>query len=176
MEKLSHSAQDYLEAILILSQERGKTRVKDVADHMGVKKPSVVVAIRSLAEKGLVNHEHYGYVELTKERQRVAQQIYHRHQVLTKFLIRILGLNPGMAEQDACQMEHYISPLTLERLVKFVEFVENFPTTGQDPKWLTYFKRYVKTGEPPPCKEEQHHISTEQDTIGAGPSSSLPDP
>ena len=155
MENLSHSAQDYLEAILILSQEKGQTRVKDVAEHLGVKKPSVVVAIKSLAEKGLVNHEHYGYVELTEEGERVAQQIYHRHQVLTKFLNKILGLSPELAEQDACQMEHYISPQTLERFVKFVEFVENFPTTGQDPKWLTYFKRYVETGEPPPCREEK---------------------
>ena len=154
MDNLSHSAQDYLEAILILSEERGKTRVKEVAERLEVSKPSVVVAIKSLAEKGLVNHEHYGYVELTREGYEVARQIYHRHQVLTTFLNRILGLTPAMAEQDACQMEHYISPLTLERLVKFVEFVDNFPTAGQDPKWLTYFKRYVETGEPPPCRDE----------------------
>ncbi len=154
MENLSHSAQDYLEAILILSQEGGKTRVKDVADHLQVKKPSVVVAIKGLAEKGLVNHEHYGYVELTEEGHRVARQIYHRHQVLMEFLSRVLGLDPELAEKDACQMEHYISPLTLERLVKFVEFVDNFPTLGQEPKWLTHFKRYVETGEPPPCRED----------------------
>ena len=155
MDNLSHSAQDYLEAILILSQEKGMTRVKEVAEHLGVKKPSVVVAIKSLAEKGLVNHEHYGYVELTEKGREVAQQIYHRHQVLARFLNKILGLDPDLAEQDACQMEHYISPLTLERLVKFVEFVDNFPTVGQDPKWLTLFRRYVETGEPPPCKDEE---------------------
>ncbi len=153
MENLSHSAQDYLEAIFILSQEKGKTRVKEVAHHLGVKKPSVVVAIKSLAEKGLVNHEHYGYVELTEKGQQVAKEIYHRHQVLSRFLNKILGLDPSLAEEDACKIEHYISPLTLERLVKFVEFVDNFPTLGQDPKWLTYFKRYAETGEPPPCKE-----------------------
>jgi DtxR family Mn-dependent transcriptional regulator len=113
-----------------------------------------VVAIKNLAEKGLVNHEHYGYVELTPKGEEVAQEIYHRHQVLTQFLSKILGLDPKLAEQDACKIEHYISPLTLERLVKFVEFVDNFPTEGQDPKWLTYFRQYVKTGDPPPCKME----------------------
>jgi len=153
MDDLSHSAQDYLEAILILSEEKGKTRVKEVAEHLDVSKPSVVVAIRNLAEKGLVNHEHYGYVELTIRGEQVAREIYHRHQVLARFLNKVLGLDPELAEQDACQIEHYISPLTLDRLVKFVEFVDNFPAVGQDPKWLTYFKRYVETGEPPPCQE-----------------------
>ena len=149
--QLSATMEDYLEAIYDLHVSGKVPRVKDIAQAMRVKMPSVTSALRTLTKEGAVRHEKYGYVELTKEGQRVAQQIYHRHQVLTKFLIRILGLNPDMAEQDACQMEHYISPQTLERLVKFVEFVETFPDTEEDPRWLQYFRRYAEKGEPPPC-------------------------
>jgi len=151
METLSHSAQDYLEAILVLSLEKGKARVKEVAEHLGVKKPSVVAAVKTLMEKGLVKHEHYSYLELTPKGMAIAQEVYHKHRVLFRFFHRILGVEAQTAENDACQMEHYISPNTLERLVKFVEFVESFPDEEQEPKWLVHFKMYVETGEPPPC-------------------------
>jgi len=154
METLSHSAQDYLEAILVLTLERGQARVKEVAELLGVKKPSVVAAVKGLMKKGLVKHEHYGCLELTPEGMAVAKEIYHRHQTLFRFLHRILGVKAQVAEKDACQMEHYISPQTLDRLVKFVEFVESFPNKNQDPRWLSYFKRYAEKGEPPPCAQE----------------------
>ena len=155
METLSHSAQDYLEAILVLTSEMGKARVKEVAERLGVKKPSVVAAVKALMEKGLVHHEHYGYLELTPKGMSVAQQIYHRHQVLFRFFHRILGVEAQTAENDACQIEHYISPNTLERLVKLVEFVESFPDREQDSKWLSHFRKYAETGEPPPCVERK---------------------
>ncbi len=151
METLSHSAQDYLEAILVLTLERGQARVKEVAEFLGVKKPSVVAAVKGLVKKGLVKHEHYGYLELAPKGMALAQEIYHRHQTLFRFLHRILGIDAQTAEQDACKMEHYISPNTLERLVRFVEFVESFPDKEREPKWLSHFKRYAETGEPPPC-------------------------
>ncbi len=151
METLSHSAEDYLEAILVLSLEKGKARVKEVADHLGVKKPSVVAAVKALVDKGLVHHEYYGYLELTPKGMAIAQAVYHRHQTLFRFLYRILGVEVQTAERDACNIEHYISPNTLERLVKFVEFVESFPNKERDPKWLSHFKKYAETGEPPPC-------------------------
>ena len=151
METLSHSAQDYLEAILVLSLEKGRARVKEVAEFLGVKKPSVVAAVKGLMKKGLVKHEHYGYLELTPRGMVLAREIYRRHQTIYRFLHRILGVEAETAEKDACQMEHYISPQTLERLVKFVEFVETFPDTEEDPRWLQYFRRYAEKGEPPPC-------------------------
>ena len=153
METLSHSAQDYLEAILVLTSEMGKARVKEVAERLGVKKPSVVAAVKALMEKGLVHHEHYGYLELTPKGMSIAQEVYHRHQVLFRFFHRILGVEAQTAENDACQIEHYISPNTLERLVKLVEFVESFPDREQDSKWLSHFRKYAETGEPPPCVE-----------------------
>ncbi len=151
MDALSHSAQDYLEAILVLSLERGQARVKEVAEFLGVKKPSVVAAVKGLMSKGLVKHEHYGYLELTPRGLAMARDIYHRHQTIYRFLHRILGVEATTAERDACQIEHYISSKTLARLVKFVEFVESFPDSEEDPKWLHYFKRYAERGEPPPC-------------------------
>ncbi len=153
MDALTHSAQDYMEAILILTMERGKARVKEVADFLGVKKPSVVAAVKSLVDKGLLRHEHYGYLELTSHGIAVAREIHHKHQVIFRFLHSVLGVDARTAQKDACQIEHYISTGTLERFVKFLEFVENFPDKQREPKWLVYFKRYVKTGEPPPCEE-----------------------
>lgn len=165
METLSHSAQDYLETILIFTLEKGKARVKEVAEHLGVKKPSVVAAVKALVKKGLVHHEHYGYLELTPEGMAVAQEVYHRHQVLFRFFRRILGVEAQTAENDACQIEHYISPNTLERLVRFVEFVESFPDREQDPKWLSHFRRYAETGKPPPCAKGEFHGGERMKTL-----------
>ncbi len=165
METLSHSAQDYLEAILVLTLEKGRARVKEVADHLRVKKPSVVAAVKALMEKGLVHHEHYGYLELTPKGMAIAHEVYHRHQVLFRFLHRILGVEAQTAGNDACQIEHYISPKTLERLVKFVEFVESFPDKGQDPKWLSHFRKYAETGEAPPCAGRESYGGEEVKTL-----------
>ena len=154
MDTLSHSAQDYLEAILVLSLERGRARVKEVAEFLGVKKPSVVAAVKGLMKKGLVKHQHYGYLELTPRGLAMAQEIFHRHQTIYRFLHGILGVEAQTAERDACQMEHYISPQTLDRLVKFVEFVESFPSPEEDPRWLQHFRRYAQEGKPPPCAQE----------------------
>lgn len=165
METLSHSAQDYLEAILVLTLEMGKARVKEVAEHLGVKKPSVVAAVKALMKKGLVYHEHYSYLELTPKGMSIAQEVYHRHQVLFRFFHRILGVEAQTAENDACQIEHYISPNTLERLVRFVEFVESFPDKEQDPKWLSHFRKYAETGEPPPCASGESYGGKEVKTL-----------
>lgn len=151
METLSQSAQDYLEAIYLLVLEEGIARVKDVAKRLEVKKPSVVVAVRSLVEKGLVSHQRYGYLELTSRGMAIAKEVYERHQTLFGFFHHILGVEAKTAERDACLVEHYISTETQRRLVKFIEFVEKFPTQEEEPKWLINFRNYLETGGAPPC-------------------------
>lgn len=151
---LSHSAQDYLEAIFLLADREGLARVKEVAKHLDVKKPSVVSAIKVLMRKGLVVHQHYGCLELTSEGEELAKEIHRRHQVLYRFLHDILGVKAEVAEADACRIEHHISPQTLELLVKFVDFTESFPERDKTPKWLDYFQRFAATGEAPPCLQD----------------------
>ncbi len=118
---LSASLEDYLEAIFILVQERRVARVKDIAERLGVQMPSVTGALRSLAKKGLVDHDPYSYITLTTKGERIARDLLRRHTVLTDFLTDFLGLDQGTAERNACEMEHAIEPIVLDRLVEFVE-------------------------------------------------------
>jgi len=137
--------EDYLEAIAVL-RGRGKVvRVKQISDALGVKMPSVTSAMSKLSEEGLVKHEKYGYVELTAKGDRVARDVIHRHEALRRFLTEILRVNPEIAADDACKMEHSISPATQERLAKFLEFVLTCPR-GQ-PEWLKSFDYYFEHGE-----------------------------
>jgi len=150
MSVLTQSKEDYLEAILVISLEKKWVRVSDLADYLGVKMSSVAAGIRFLAEKGLVNHEKYGYIELTREGVRVAKQIYARHKTLYKFLHDFLGLSEPVAWRDACRMEHVLDAKTMKRLLKFLEFIETCPEG--EPLWLSNFHSFLKTGKrPEPC-------------------------
>jgi len=137
--------EDYLEAIAMLRGKGKVVRVKQISHALGVKMPSVTCAMRKLSEKGLVKHERYGYVELTAEGSRVAKDVFRRHEALRHFLTEILGVNAETAAEDACRMEHAISPASQERLAKFVEFVLTCPQ-GQ-PEWLRLFDYYFEHGE-----------------------------
>ena len=150
MSVLTQSKEDYLEAILVISLEKKWVRVSDLADYLGVKMSSVAAGIRFLAENGLVNHEKYGYIELTREGVRVAKQVYARHKTLYKFLHDFLGLSEPVAWRDACRMEHVLDAKTMKRLLKFLEFIETSPEG--EPFWLSNFHSFLKTGKrPEPC-------------------------
>lgn len=117
---LGESGEDYLKAIFLLGTEKHPVRVKDIARFLGVSRPSVVNALTQLAGKRLVRHEHYGAVELTVAGESYARAIYRRHFILEQFLCRVLGVRPEVAAQEACRLEHVLSPETTRRLVKFV--------------------------------------------------------
>jgi len=140
--------EDYLESISILAREDKVVRVTQISKVLGVKKPSVTSALKKLSKEELVEHERYGYVELTDEGKKVAEDVFHRHETLRHFLAEILGVDPEMAAKDACKMEHVISPATLERLAKFVDFVLNRPRGN--PEWLKGFEYYFEHGYLPP--------------------------
>ncbi len=152
MRRLGKSLEDYLEVIYLLSKERGRVRITDIAGKLDVKKPSVVSAIRRLEAKGLVFHERYGHVELTESGKSLAEKIYYRHSMLLKFFRDFLGVDEKEAERDACLMEHYLGEVTVTRLAKFVEFLESFKKLGLTPRWLENFRIYMETGELPECK------------------------
>ena len=139
------SREDYLEAIANLSEEETSVRVTQISKRLRVKKPSVTAALRRLSEEGLVKHRRYGLVELTDEGRRIAEEVMRRHEVLFRFLSEVLDIDREIAQEDACKMEHSLSPASLERLAKFVEFVVTCPKG--EPVWHKGFKYYFEHGE-----------------------------
>ncbi len=118
---LSSSIEDYLEAILLLSEKDDAVRVTDIAEKLDIAKPSVTAAVNTLKEKGLVVQERYGKVFLTPEGRAYALKVKRRHKALRNFLVHVLGVSEQTAEKDACLMEHAISSETMEKLVDFLE-------------------------------------------------------
>ncbi|MBQ9407765.1 MAG: metal-dependent transcriptional regulator [Clostridia bacterium] len=118
--KIRQSAEDYLEAILRLREEKGYARSIDIAMSLGITKPSVSVAMKRLRENGYINMDENNYITLTDEGNRIAQRIYHRHKTLSKLLIQ-LGVDPEIAQEDACRVEHVISEETFEAILKSIQ-------------------------------------------------------
>jgi len=142
---LTPTMEDYLEAIYNLSQEKKAVRVKDIAKRLGVKMPTVTNMLKTLSERGMIDYEKYEYLELTGRGSDIGSEIDQRHQTLKAFLTDILQIDRDQADEDACKMEHSVSPTTLERMVEFMEFVEHCPRGGMD--WLAYFDDYRKYGK-----------------------------
>ncbi len=117
------AGEDYLEAILQLekAQERAGVRITDIAKKLEVTKPSVIRAMKQLHAEGYIEQEAYGDIYLTEKGRMKASQVYHRHSVLTRFFRDVLSVDPVQAEKDACLIEHYISPESMEKLASFVE-------------------------------------------------------
>ncbi len=124
--RLSKSVEDYLEAIYVLSREKGYARVMEIARALGVKPPSVTQMVRKLSEKGLVTFERYGRIRLTELGRSVAQRIMGRHELLKAFL-RALGVSDPVAEEDACAMEHVLHDETIRVFGKLADFLLNAP-------------------------------------------------
>jgi len=145
--KHTASMEDYLESIIMLREGKETVRVSQMSKALGVKMPSVTSALMKLSEQGLVEHKRYGRVQLTPDGEKIAEDVFRRHEALRHFLAEILNVDPEIAAVDACQMEHSVSPVTQEKLAKFVEFVLSRPK-GQ-PEWLKMFDHYFKYGELP---------------------------
>ncbi len=102
------SAEDYLEQILVLLEEKGYARSTDIAESLGVTKPSVSVAMKKLRENGYISMEKGGLISLTDKGYPIARRTYDRHQTLTRFFVS-LGVDEAIAQKDACKIEHDIS-------------------------------------------------------------------
>ena len=102
------SGEDYLEAILMIGQEKGMVRSVDIANHLGYSKPSVSVAVRNLCESGHITMDEDKHLHLTEEGKAVAERIYDRHRTLEAILIS-LGVDKVQAAKDACKVEHDLS-------------------------------------------------------------------
>ena len=105
------SAEDYLEQILMLLEQKGHARSIDIAAGLNVSKPSVSVAMKKLRENGYITMGSDNNISLTDKGYAIARKIYDRHQVLTKYLVQ-LGVPADIAREDACKIEHDISEET----------------------------------------------------------------
>lgn len=116
----NESTEDYLETILILSKTRPVVRSVDIAEEMGFKKPSVSVAMKNLREKEHITVTKEGFIYLTPSGREIAEMIYERHELLTKWLVA-LGVDEKIAVKDACRIEHDISKESFEALKKHIK-------------------------------------------------------
>ena len=114
------SAEDYLEAMLMLKEERGYIRSIDVAEKLGVTKPSVSYATKRLRESGYIAFDSAGMIVLLPSGLEIAERIYERHKLLTELLTG-LGVSPDTARADACQIEHDLSEETFNAIRKHAE-------------------------------------------------------
>lgn len=113
----NESAEDYLEAILLLSKKSGSVRAIDIANHFGYKKSSVSVAMKNLREKQLITVSDQNLIELTAEGKKMAKNVYERHEWFTNWLVS-LGIDEVTAANDACKIEHVISNETFDAIRK----------------------------------------------------------
>jgi len=118
---LQESGEMYLETILVLSQKKSFVRAIDVGEYMGFSKPSVSRAIGLLRSGGFVTVGDGGGLALTDTGREVAEKIYERHTYLTKALVEI-GVDPEVASEDACRMEHVISEDSFRALMKHFHY------------------------------------------------------
>ena len=109
------SAEDYLEAILIIGKEKGKVRSIDVAKYLGITKPSVSVAMKNLRNEGFIDVDEKGLLSLLPPGEEIANKTYEKHVTLRDMLIS-LGVNKETATLDACRMEHVISEESFKAL------------------------------------------------------------
>ncbi|NQT35487.1 metal-dependent transcriptional regulator [bacterium] len=124
------TVQEYVEIIRDLVQVHRVARIKDIADIRGVTRSSVSTAMNMLRELGLVDHEHYGYVDLTEEGTVLGEILSSRHSIIQKFLHRFLRLDSDLADKEACKLEHAMGAETLNALVKFVHETEQLLKTS----------------------------------------------
>ncbi|MBZ4644309.1 MAG: DtxR family transcriptional regulator, Mn-dependent transcriptional regulator [Deferribacteres bacterium] len=122
-DKLTKNMEDYLEAILILEKKNRVARATDISEMLSVKKPSVTNALKFLSDKGYVNYNRYRGITLTKDGMKYAKEIYHRHQKIKEFLVKILNVDDAEAEENACRIEHVIDEHIFKKLSCFLDFI-----------------------------------------------------
>lgn len=116
---LNESTENYLETILVLNHRLGNVRAVDIANEMNFKKPSVSVAMKNLRENGYITVNEGGHIHLTEAGLKVAEMIYERHTIISNWLV-MLGVDPKIAAEDACRIEHDVSPESFEAIKRHI--------------------------------------------------------
>lgn len=120
----NQSAEDYLECILMLREKQGYARSIDVANELGVTKPSVSVAMKKLRDQEMITFDDNGFILFTDAGRKLAKKVYDKHKLLTKALIAI-GVSEKKAAEEACLIEHVISDSTYKCIKDFIKKHEN---------------------------------------------------
>lgn len=118
--RIKESAENYLETILMLKNEKGYVRSIDIANELGVTKPSVSVAMKAFREEGYITVDETGGISLTEKGMEIANRVYEKHKIIAKALMAI-GVSEKTAYEDSCKIEHDISNETFEKLKAFLE-------------------------------------------------------
>ena len=142
---LSRKAEDYLEAILNITEEKGHSRIKDIAVTLDVRPPSVIEMMKKLGGKGFVVYRKYDGVTLTERGREIALIVKDRHDTIKAFL-KIISIPEQIAEKDACTMEHELHSITTKQIKNLVNFVKTAP---EYPQWLEHFEEFCMTGTHP---------------------------
>lgn len=117
--KIKESAENYLEAILVIGKRKGNVRSIDVANELSVTKPSVSVAMKSFKNEGYILVSESGEITLTDKGREIAEKVYERHNVIANFLLS-LGVSEENAYADSCKIEHVISEESFDKLKEFI--------------------------------------------------------
>lgn len=113
--RMQESAEMYLETILVLSRRNPQVRSIDIVEELDFKKSSVSVAMKKLRENGYIEMDGDGYITLTGKGRKIAETMFERHTLISGWLIR-LGVDKTIAVEDACRIEHVISPESFEAM------------------------------------------------------------
>lgn len=128
--QIHESSEDYLESILMLKERKGFVRSIDIANELDYTKASVSIAMKKLRESGYISMDADGSITLNESGLEIASRIYGRHKTITRFFV-LLGVDPTVAAEDACKVEHDLSDETFARLKEFVERTEQETSGGQ---------------------------------------------
>lgn len=142
---LSRRAEDYLEAVYVISQKKGFARIRDICKELGTKPPSVVEMIKKLSDQGYLIYKKNEGVYLTAKGEEIGRIVKDRHETILTFL-KFIGVPEKIADEDACVIEHGLNPKTVEQIKKFVSFIESAPAY---PQWLDHFAVYCDVGRHP---------------------------
>ncbi len=126
--KIQESAENYLETILMISERKPQVRSIDIVNELEFSKPSVSIAMKNLRENGYILMDKEGHITLTDAGRKIAETMYERHKLLSKWLIR-LGVNEHTAVEDACRMEHVISAESFEAIKRHAN---QYASSSQD--------------------------------------------
>jgi DtxR family Mn-dependent transcriptional regulator len=129
---LSASLEDYIEAIFHIVAEKKVARGKEIAKRLKVSNASVTEALRALSKRKLINYEPYEVITLTDKGREVAEDVIRRHEALKDFFVKVLSIDEKIAEEGACRIEHAAPPEVIERLIRFVKFMEVCPRSGSE--------------------------------------------
>ncbi len=129
--KIQEAAENYLECILMLHKQKGYVRSVDIADQMGVTKPTVSYTMKQFRENGYIEMDRYGQITLTQKGRDIAESIYERHNVLTRMLIA-LGVDEETAREDACKIEHGLSDSSFRQIKEHLKEIEGKKETESE--------------------------------------------